>query len=70
MTIFDEPPAYEEVYVPPFQPPSQELLDMLAWLHEAQLSMLECMEFNTEELYAMGELTPRQIDTLLTRGRI
>lgn len=64
--------AFEEVYVPPFQPPSQELLDMLHWLNEAQSNFYECMrvEFNTQELYALGELTPRQVDTLLTRGTL
>lgn len=68
----DDTRVYEEVPVPPFQPPAQELLDTLAWLNEAQLSLYECMAFDYghEELHALGELTPLQVDSLLARGTL
>lgn len=59
-------------YVPPFQPPSQELLDMLYWINEVQQQFEAAMqfEFTPRELGAACELTPLQVDSLLTRGHI
>lgn len=62
-------PAYEEVSVLPFEPPSKELFELLAWYEHAVYER-PAFEFQHEELKAFGELTPLQVDRLLTRGRL
>lgn len=50
----------------PFQPPHPELLELFRFLDEMREAFAGLTEFNREELYGFGELTPRQVDKLLT----
>lgn len=57
----------------PFTPPSQELLDALHALEEHQREMdriCAWVKWQHEELCALVELTPLQVQSMLERGRL
>ena len=56
----------------PFNPPSEELFKLIASLGEMREDLMQVgfSEWGREELLALSELTPLQIDRLLTRGRL
>jgi hypothetical protein len=60
--------VYEEVFVTPFQPPSPELLALLRDLEHSnrRIAAIAAWEYSADELRGFGELTPLQIDRLLS----
>ena len=62
----------ERIEAIPFQEPSPQLFELLEFLEEAHQDLYRwCQfEFTREELYGLGELTPLQVDRLLTRGAL
>lgn len=62
----------EHIEAIPFQEPSPQLFELLKFLEEAHRDLYRVcqFEFSRTELYGLSELTPMQVDRLLTRGRL
>lgn len=62
----------ERIEAIPYLEPSPQLFELLEFLEEArwQLAHVCQFEFQHTELYGLGELTPLQVDRLLTWGKL
>lgn len=62
----------ERIEAIPFKEPSPQLFELLRLLAEVHQDLYRVcqFEFQHEELYALTELIPIQVDRLLTRGRL
>lgn len=62
--------THERIEAIPFQPPSPEMLELLRACEEFQRKMERVCGYiwwQSEELRSFGELTPGQVDRLLSR---
>jgi hypothetical protein len=62
---------HETIEAIPFQPPSLELLALLRELEYSsrRIAAIAAWEYSADELYGFGELTPLQVDQLLSPRR-